>query len=55
MTVRQVAARLGVSTALVYKLCERHELGSLRIGGALRFNESAIESFLAALERAMHK
>jgi len=37
MTARQVAARLGVSTALVYKLCERNELGSLRVGGALRF------------------
>src|SRR5438067_2347956 len=41
MTARQVAARLGVSTALVYKLCERNELGSLRIGGALRFRLAA--------------
>jgi hypothetical protein len=40
---------------LVYKLCQRNELGSLPIGGALRFSESAIESFLAALEHAMQK
>ena len=55
MTVRQVAARLGVGTAFVDKLCQRNELGSLRFGGALRFNESTIESFRAALERGMHK
>jgi len=32
LTVREVASRLGVSTALVYRLCERNELRSLRIG-----------------------
>ena len=33
MTVREVAARLGVCKALVYKLCQRNELLALRIGG----------------------
>src|SRR5712671_3932 len=32
LTVREVASRLGVSSALVYKLCERNLLCSLRIG-----------------------
>jgi excisionase family DNA binding protein len=55
MTVRDVALRLGVSTALVYRLCERKELQSLRIGGALRFHKEAVRSFLATLESAMRR
>jgi excisionase family DNA binding protein len=41
LTVREVASRLGVSPALVYKLCQRNLLRSLRIGGALRFQLQA--------------
>jgi excisionase family DNA binding protein len=55
LTVREVSARLGVSTALVYKLCERDELRSLRIGGALRFQEEAVQSFLATLDGVMRR
>jgi len=44
VTVREVASVLHVSLALVYKLCERHELRSLRIGGALRFQEAAVSN-----------
>jgi len=47
MTVREVAARLGVCRAVVYRLCQRNELSSVRIGGALRFVREALESFLA--------
>ena len=47
LTVREVAAHLGVCTALVYRLCQRNELPALRIGGALRFQREAIESFVA--------
>ena len=47
LTVREVAARLGVCTALVYRLCEQNELVALRIGGALRFHGDAVESFVA--------
>jgi len=53
LTVREAASRLGVSTALVYKLCERMELRSLRIGGAVRFQEHAVQSFLAKLNGAL--
>ncbi len=42
LTVRQIARRLGVSTALVYKLSQRNLLRGLRIGGALRFQLQAI-------------
>jgi excisionase family DNA binding protein len=51
LTVREVAARFGVSSPLVYKLCLRNELQSLRIGGALRFREDAVQSFLATRAR----
>jgi len=47
LTVREVAARLGVCTALIYRLCARDELAVLRIGGALRFYPKSIESFVA--------
>ena len=46
MTVRGVAARLGVCTASVYRMCQRNELLALRIGGALRFHREDVESFL---------
>jgi len=46
LTVPEVASRLGVSSALVYKLCERNLLRSLRIGGALRFQPEAIREYL---------
>jgi excisionase family DNA binding protein len=44
--VRAVAARLGVSAASVYKLCQRGELRGLRIGGALRFQPTAVDEYL---------
>jgi len=46
ITVRAVAARLGVSAASVYKLCQRGELRGVRIGGALRFQPAAIDEYL---------
>ena len=47
LTVREVATRLGVCTALVYRLCARDELAALRIGGALRFHPKSIDLFVA--------
>ena len=47
LTAREIAARLGVCTALVYRMCQRNELPALRIGGSLRFTRETVESFLA--------
>ncbi len=47
LTVREVAGRLGVSPALVYKLCQRNVLPSLRIGGALRFQPQATREYMS--------
>src|SRR5260370_2480787 len=47
IAVRAVAARLGLSSASVYKLCQRGELHGLRIGGALRFNPQVIDEYVA--------
>jgi excisionase family DNA binding protein len=46
LTVREVAVRLGVCRALVYRLCERNQLAAVRIGGALRFDPEAVASFV---------
>ncbi len=41
-----VAARLSLSSASVYKLCQRGELRGLRIGGALRFSPQVIDDYV---------
>jgi excisionase family DNA binding protein len=48
LTVREVAARLSVSTATVYKLAERGELPHVRVSNALRFEPAELASFVAA-------
>ncbi len=45
-TVRSVAARLGLSSASIYKLCQRGELRGMRIGGALRFSPQVIDDYV---------
>jgi excisionase family DNA binding protein len=47
LTVAEVASRLSVSTATVYKLCERGELRSVRISNAIRVLPHDLESFLS--------
>ena len=42
LTVRQVAERLSVSTATVYKLCERGELPHCRVGNSIRVAPEAL-------------
>jgi excisionase family DNA binding protein len=46
ITVRTVAAWLGLSAASVYKLCQRGELRGLRIGGALRFSPQLVDDYI---------
>jgi excisionase family DNA binding protein len=36
LSIRKVAARLGVSAASVYRLCERGELPQVRVSNAIR-------------------
>jgi excisionase family DNA binding protein len=45
-SAKMVAARLGVCTAVVYRLCEKGELPGLRIGGALRFERDVIRRYI---------
>ncbi len=46
MTAKMVAGRLGVCTAVVYRLCEKGELRALLIGGALRFEPDVIRRYI---------
>jgi excisionase family DNA binding protein len=46
LSVREVAERLGVSTASVYKLCDRSELAHVRVGNTIRFTPAAVAFFV---------
>jgi excisionase family DNA binding protein len=44
----EIAARLGVSTSTVYKLCERGQLPHIRVSNAIRIAQRDLEGFIAA-------
>lgn len=46
MTVQEVAKRLGVSRATVYRLCERGKIPHIRISNAVRVKAETLEQFL---------
>jgi excisionase family DNA binding protein len=46
LTVREVAARLRVSTATVYSLCESGALSHVRVSNSIRVCEEALRAFL---------
>jgi excisionase family DNA binding protein len=48
LTVRDVAARLGVSKATVYKLCEKGTLTYIRVSNAIRVEPASLEAYLVA-------
>ncbi|MFZ1933156.1 MAG: helix-turn-helix domain-containing protein [Thermoguttaceae bacterium] len=52
LTVKEVAARLSVSEALVYRMAAQRELEHVRVGihegtGKIRFRESEIDRYLS--------
>jgi len=48
LTVRDVARRLSVCTATIYRLCERGELAHTRVGAALRIAAGDVDRYLAS-------
>ena len=46
MTVAEVAKRLGVSRSTVYQLCERGELGHVRVSNAIRVPGMALAAYV---------
>jgi excisionase family DNA binding protein len=47
ITVREVAKRLGVSTATVYKLCTTRQLPCVRVLGAIRIAPADVAAYTA--------
>jgi len=47
LSVRQVAALLGVCAATVYRMCEQGELEHFRVRNAIRVDPRAVKRFLA--------
>ncbi len=47
LTVREIAARLRISTATVYAMCRSGELEHFRVSHAIRIPESAVVEYLA--------
>jgi excisionase family DNA binding protein len=52
MTVRQIAGRLGVSTATVYALVERGELAHLRLANSIRVTERDLSAFVESARQS---
>lgn len=46
LTVKQVAVRLGLSTATAYELCASGELAHVRVLNTIRVEPAALEAFL---------
>ncbi len=47
LTVREVAARLVVSTATIYALCQAGKLEHVRVANAIRVAPRALSDFIA--------
>ena len=46
LTVREVARRMGVCPATIYRLCERGELAHVRVGAVLRIAPADFARYL---------
>src|SRR5205807_1201067 len=55
LTVKHVAAALGVSAATIYGLCERGELGHIRVANAIRVSQADMEKFVEGSRGAASK
>ena len=51
LTVREVATRLRLSTATVYRLCESSGLAHMRVSNAIRVAEGDLRAFLLRQRR----
>ena len=51
LSVRAVAGRLGVSTAIAYKLCAQGALLHVRVSNAIRVAPGDLEDFIASRRR----
>jgi excisionase family DNA binding protein len=52
LTVPELARRLGVCRATVYRICREGQLEHVRVSNAIRVSERALETFLRSGERS---
>lgn len=50
VTVDEAAQRLSISRTGVYRLMDRHELPSVKIGGLRRISVKALDAYIERLE-----
>ncbi len=55
LSVREVAAQLGVSRATVYGLCEKRTLRAIRVSGAIRISARELAAFSDATSGFVEK
>lgn len=53
--VEEAAELLGLGRSKTYELISRGEIGSVRVDGAIRVPQTAIEDFIYALPRGVHR
>src|SRR5690349_7390283 len=52
LRVTEVAGRLGISRATVYRICREGRLGHVRISNAIRVPELALETYLRSCDQS---
>ena len=52
LSVRQVAARFGVSTSTIYALCQKGRLPHVRVSNAIRVAPEALEDLMGGGARS---
>ena len=52
LTVTEIAVRLGVCRATVYRLCDEGKLTHIRISGAIRVDDLDLEAFIGSQKLA---
>lgn len=48
LDIKQAAARLGISTQYLYRLCSEKRIAYVRLGTSIRFDQDDLQAWIAA-------